>query len=210
MLIEINDFLNAKIIYISDEDNTIEAHYFSNHEQLDDDAISEQINNGNDNTLELKVAGSVVVEEGYLSEIEVDELYRNRGIGTKLVELAIKHLMLEKIACVKEHENYHYCLTLKGEHLIASCIRKGIVTEEMCVLPPHPDLLEDDVNEDEDPELVSIIIQEALEQPLPTDKKKNGVINTLYNYFRINDVDAKHESENTERQNRANRLNFSS
>lgn len=104
---------------------------------------------------------------GWLDYIEVDEFYRGRGIGSCLVKLAIRYLGLNCISCVKEARQYQYCLTELGEALVVSCIKKGIITGDMCYFSTLStyrstvNILEED-EEDDDPGLDSRDIIEAL------------------------------------------------
>lgn len=111
----------------------------------------------------------VASEDGceWLDYIEVDKFYRGRGIGSCLVKLAIRYLDLNCIPCVKEAQQYQYCLTELGEALVASCIKKGIITGDMCYFSTLSkyrstvDILEEG-EEDDDPGLDSGDIIEAL------------------------------------------------
>jgi hypothetical protein len=50
----------------------------------------------------------------------------------KMIQYAINHLKLQQIACVTVSDVYQYSLTSDGERLIASCLRRKIITPDMC------------------------------------------------------------------------------
>jgi len=97
------------------EENTIQAY-------KDDEIVGE-------------VSVTTIETDVWLDHVEVIGNVQRRGIGSELIKKAKELLGLNKIACVKENSNYSLSLSILGEKLIAKCISKGIVTEDMCVFP---------------------------------------------------------------------------
>jgi ribosomal protein S18 acetylase RimI-like enzyme len=65
--------------------------------------------------------------------VEVNKKHQRKGIGSAMMSLAKNYLGLDYIECIQESsESGDYSLTPNGEMLIASCIKKGIVTRDMC------------------------------------------------------------------------------
>jgi GNAT superfamily N-acetyltransferase len=123
-----------KIVYFSNEEDKIDAYYNKNIASDSDDEEEELQSDDEDNEhvgdLELATR-----EKGeiWLYQVHVNQEYQQQGIGTNLIKFS-KDLELEKINCVQH--TFHgddFSLTTEGDILIASCIRKGIITPDMCV-----------------------------------------------------------------------------
>lgn len=84
-----------------------------------------------------KTTATALIENDWLSHIEVKENYRRRGIGTHLMRAIVKtikkkfHIPAEGLP---GHTSYY--LMEEGAALINSCLRKGIIDEEQCMLEP--------------------------------------------------------------------------
>jgi GNAT superfamily N-acetyltransferase len=151
-LLDISDFQNGKILYVLEEGNNQIVAYFYNvqnyfppEEANINDAIAADFNNIFEED-ELENIGHIAVaDQQWLEHIEVNPPYRGIGIGTNLVRLAIDHLELNAIACVREHEAYEYSLTPAGEGLIAHCTQTNpaIVTQNMCFFSGHVPLTDE-------------------------------------------------------------------
>ncbi len=81
--------------------------------------------------------GHVLIQDDWLTDIEVDTNYRRQGIGTNLIRAVVKtigndfHIPVE--GCRRLNSYY---LTDEGAALVNSCIKKGIINDEQCMLEP--------------------------------------------------------------------------
>lgn len=82
---------------------------------------------------EAELASPDMDGEIYLDSIDVDENFRRKGIGTVLLYLAIEKAGMTRVYCSTNmrRRNGKYLMP-DGEELVASCIRKGIITAGMC------------------------------------------------------------------------------
>jgi GNAT superfamily N-acetyltransferase len=168
-LLHISDVEGGKILYVQDEGNEINPYFYANPEEISDEEIYEDfediISDENEFDPPQKIGHITVADEDseiWLDHVEVDNAYQGNGIGTHLVRLAIDYLHLTHVACVKENGNYTYDLTVAGERLIAGCIKKGIVSENMCIFSGDERLRLESATSD-DPGYNSVIVGEVLE-----------------------------------------------
>lgn len=165
-----------RILCVSDEERKIEAFLYSNDDEISDDEIREKFDDiYAEDDAQLTHIGEIEVEEDdnegniWLKQVEVDVDYRQNGIASKLVVLAVEHLGLACIACVQEHSSYVYDLTQAGERLIASCLRNNLIQPNMCFFSGDVPLDGDDSDDeaDGDPGYDSLLVRQALpHQPL--------------------------------------------
>jgi GNAT superfamily N-acetyltransferase len=168
-LLHISNSKDGKILYVlSDAENEINPYFYANPENITDEEIGNEfeeiISEENEIDTPVKLGHiTIAIEDSdtWLDHIEVLKTYQGNGIGTNLVNLAIQHLNVTHIACVMESGEYTYELTGAGEKLIASCIRKNIVTENMCVFSGDDRLLLTGDTSD-DPGYNSEIVRAAL------------------------------------------------
>jgi len=128
------------LIYVSNEENQIEVYYhfsFKKNSSLFDLDINDE--NFDDHKEDMTSVGYVSIDDGELAYIEVDGDWQGKGVGSKLIELAKLDLDLHIIDCAQETKDTNYSLTIPGQNLIASCIRKGIVDAKMCNFPDDND-----------------------------------------------------------------------
>jgi len=86
-----------------------------------------------------KTIGRAVLENDWLQTIDVDAAHRKNGIGTNLIKAIVNTIGNKFHIPTKGLPNINaYFLTTEGAALINSCLRKGIITEEQCMLDVPP------------------------------------------------------------------------
>ena len=134
----LKDARAPKMLYVSDDTAAITAYIYINHNnyslkeiraRFKKDLVPFDITQ----SVEFKKTGEILIsEDGWLNHVAVSDRYQKMGIGTRLVQLAVNHLNLRRIPCVTENDDYEYSLSAAGEQLVLSCIKQGIITENMC------------------------------------------------------------------------------
>lgn len=172
---------NQRIIYyvVDDAENTINAYIKKS--QLN----SDQINNLNKNE-EYCLIGQLKVTQTndelyWLDYLDVDEDYQDEVSKETMLKLAVKHLNLNAIPCVKKADAYRFYLTKEEEQLMVECLIKSIITCEMCYFSTNsnyqsaPSILIDNAT---DPERNSQILQQH-NLPLPANNEMTDIASPI-------------------------------
>lgn len=172
---------NQRIIYyfMDEAENTINA--CIKRSQLNCDQINRLIIHD-----EYYLIGQLKVtqthdELSWLDYLDIEADYQDEISKETMIKLAVEHLNLNAIPCVKYAEAYRFYLTEEEEQLMVNCLIKNIITCEMCYFSTNssyqsaPSILSDDAT---DPERNSQILQQY-NLPLPVNNEMTDIASPI-------------------------------
>lgn len=130
---------NAKVLYCTSHEQEIVAYFYDNPFGADDEAVSHAYVHYE---IPLIKVARIGVTAHWLEYIRVAPNYQGHQIGSYLMMLAVERLHLRHIHCREVNHCCRFLLNPASARLIASCLRRGLISPNMCLFS-RGEILED-------------------------------------------------------------------